>query len=215
MGKLIKKEFGLAMHPTVAIMIILSCIVVIPNYPYAIAFFYMTLAIYFTCLNGRENNDIVYTLMLPIAKKDVVRARFAMCIILEMIQLAVLIPLSIVSVVINPDGNAAGMDANPALFGLGLVMYGVFNLIFFTAYYKKVTKPGVPFFIAAVIMFVIMFVEIFVSILVPFYAEVIDTPGMENLPYKMIYLLAGIIIYVILTLVAYKISVKRFLKQDL
>lgn len=138
-----------------------------------------------------------------------------MCIILEMIQLAVLIPLSIVSVLINPDGNAAGMDANPALFGLGLVMYGVFNLIFFTAYYKKVTKPGVPFFIAAVIMFVIMFVEIFVSILVPFYAEVIDTPGMENLPYKMIYLLAGIIIYVILTLVAYKISVKRFLKQDL
>ena len=215
MGKLIKKEFGLAMHPTVAIMIVLSCIVVIPNYPYAIAFFYMTLAIYFTCLNGRENNDIVYTLMLPIAKRDVVKARFSMCIILEMIQLAVLIPLSIVSVMLNPDGNAAGMDANPALFGLGLIMYGVFNLIFFTMYYKKVTKPGVPFFIAAILMFVIMFAEIFISILVPFYSTVIDTPGMSNLPYKLVYLVVGVVIYVVLTLIAYKISVKRFLEQDL
>lgn len=215
MGKLIKKEFGLAMHPTVAIMIVLSFIVVIPNYPYAIAFFYMTLAIYFTCLNGRENNDIVYTLMLPIAKRDVVKARFLMCIILEMIQLAVLIPLSIVSATINPDGNAAGMDANPALFGLGLVMYGVFNLIFFTMYYKKVTKPGVPFFVAAILMFVIMFAEIVISITVPVYANVIDTPGMSNLSYKLIYLIVGIMIYVIFTMVAYKISVKRFLKQDL
>lgn len=215
MGKLIKKEFGLAMHPTVAIMIVLSFIVVIPNYPYAITFFYMTLAIYFTCLNGRENNDIVYTLMLPIAKRDVVKARFLMCIILEMIQLAVLIPLSIVSATINPDGNAAGMDANPALFGLGLVMYGVFNLIFFTMYYKKVTKPGVPFFVAAILMFVIMFAEIVISITVPVYANVIDTPGMSNLSYKLIYLVVGIMIYVIFTMVAYKISVKRFLKQDL
>lgn len=215
MGKLIKKEFGLAMHPTVAIMIVLSCIVVIPNYPYAITFFYMTLAIYFTCLNGRENNDIVYTLMLPIAKRDVVKARFFMCVILEMIQLAVLIPLSIVSATINPDGNAAGMDANPALFGLGLVMYGVFNLIFFTMYYKKVTKPGVPFFVAAILMFVIMFAEIVISITVPMYVNVIDTPGMSNLSYKLIYLIVGIMIYVIFTMVAYKISVKRFLKQDL
>ena len=215
MGKLIKKEFGLAMHPTVVVMILLSCIVIIPNYPYAIAFFYMTLAIYFTCLNGRENNDIVYTLMLPIAKKDVVRARFAMCIILEMIQLAVMIPLSIISATINPNGNAAGMDANPALFGLGFIMYGIFNLVFFTMYYKKVTKPGLPFIIAAILMFVVMFAEIFISLLVPFYAEVIDTPGMANLSYKIAYLVVGILVYLILTMVAYKISVKRFLKQDL
>lgn len=215
MGKLIKKEFGLAMHPTVAIMIMLSFIVVIPSYPYAVAFFYMTLAIYFTCLNGRENNDIVYTLMLPVAKRDVVKARFAMCVILEMIQLAVLIPLSIVSAMLNPGGNAAGMDANPALFGLGLAMYGVFNLIFFTGYYKKVTKPGIPFVISAIVMFAVMFAEIVVSIIVPVYATVIDTPGMSHLPYKLGYLLIGVVIYVILTIVSYKISVKRFLKQDL
>ena len=94
-------------------------------------------------------------------------------------------------------------------------MYGIFNLIFFTGYYKKVTKPGPPFIIVAIVMFAIMFAEIMISFLVPFYAEVIDTPGMENLPFKLIYLGVGAVIYVVLTLISYKISVKRFLRQDL
>ena len=80
MIKLIKKEFGLAMHPIVPMMLLLSVMVLIPNYPYIVIFFYVSMAIFFTCLSGRENNDVVYSLNLPIAKKNIVKARFAFAV---------------------------------------------------------------------------------------------------------------------------------------
>ena len=43
--KLLKKEFRLCLHPTGLIMPMLGSMVLIPNYPYAVSFFYMTLAI--------------------------------------------------------------------------------------------------------------------------------------------------------------------------
>lgn len=44
MSKLLKKEFLLSMHPITPLMLALSAMVMIPNYPYAVMFFYMTLA---------------------------------------------------------------------------------------------------------------------------------------------------------------------------
>ena len=72
MNKLLKKELALAMHPTAPIFLALSVLLIIPNYPYYVTFFYTSLAIFFTCLNGRENNDVYYTLLLPVPKRSVV-----------------------------------------------------------------------------------------------------------------------------------------------
>lgn len=77
MSKLIKKEFLLSMHPITPLMLLLSVMVLIPNYPYAVMFFYMTLAVFFTCMMGRENQDVIYSLTLPVAKSDIVKARIS------------------------------------------------------------------------------------------------------------------------------------------
>ena len=71
MSKLIKKEFLLSMHPITPLMLLLSVMVLIPNYPYAVMFFYMTLAVFFTCMMGRENQDVIYSLTLPVAKRHI------------------------------------------------------------------------------------------------------------------------------------------------
>ena len=58
MKSLLNKELRLAMHPAAWIFLALSALVLVPNYPYYITFFYTCLGIYFICLSGRENQDL-------------------------------------------------------------------------------------------------------------------------------------------------------------
>lgn len=69
MRQLLYKEFKLATHPTMYIFLLLSAMVLIPSYPYYVAFMYMCLAMFFTFLQGRETNDLFFTAMLPVRKK--------------------------------------------------------------------------------------------------------------------------------------------------
>lgn len=215
MLKLLKKEVRLSMHPTAPIMLLLSTMVLIPNYPYSVIYFYVTLAVFFTCLQGRENNDVVYSLTLPIAKKDIVKARIAYSVILELLQMLLTIPFAVLSQKVNVPGNQASLDANIAYFGLGFFIYGIFNLIFFTCYYKNVSRVGISFVLSSVIVFLIVGVECVVTHAVPFIRDKIDTKDPKYLSYKLIVLGIGAILYVVFTGVAYLKSKQSFEKQDL
>ena len=215
MIKLIKKEFGLAMHPIVPMMLLLSAMVLIPNYPYIVIFFYVSMAIFFTCLSGRENNDVVYSLNLPIAKKNIVKARFAFAVILEIVQLIIMIPFSFLNQKINPTGNQAGMDANISLFAIAFIVYGLFNLIFFGSYYKNVSKVGIAFVKSSILLFILAGGDVVSSYAIPFVRDVLDTPDPKNLPQKVVFLLVGFLLYLSLTALIYKMSVVNFEKQDL
>ncbi|MEG2519516.1 MAG: ABC-2 transporter permease, partial [Oscillospiraceae bacterium] len=207
MLKLIKKEFMLAMHPTVPIMLLLSVMVLIPNYPYTVIFFYVSLAIFFTCLSCRENNDVVYSLNLPVAKKDIVKARFAFAIILEFAQLLIMVPFAVLNQTINPAGNEAGMDANIALFAIAFIVYGLFNFVFFNSYYKNVSKVGMAFVKSSVLLFILTGIDVVSTYAVPFVRDVLDTPGSQYLLQKVAFLMLGLLAYLILTAITYKKSV--------
>lgn len=215
MLKLIKKEFLLAMHPIAPMVPLFSLMTIIPNYPYIVIFFYAALAIFFTCLSGRENNDIIYSLNLPIAKKSIVAARILFAVILEMLQLVFMIPFVIISQKINPIGNQAGMDANIALFGIAFIVYGIFNFAFFKSYYKNVTKVGTSFLKSGVLLFLLAALDAVSSYTVPLVKNVLDTPDSQNVLPKIIFLLVGLFIYIVLTGVVCKISFKNFENQDL
>ncbi|MFA6948454.1 MAG: ABC-2 transporter permease, partial [Eubacteriales bacterium] len=153
LSKLISKEFRLALHPTSYIFILLSSMLAIPNYPYYVIFFYTGLAIFFTCLSGRENHDVFYSMTLPVSRRDIVRARFSSAVLLEIMQLAAAIPFAILRGSYPMPGNTVGMDANAAFFGFSLLMLGIFNLTFFTMYYRDVTKVGKAFVVASIVYF--------------------------------------------------------------
>ncbi|OAA90963.1 ABC-2 transporter permease [Clostridium coskatii] len=215
MKKLLKKEIFLSMHPTAPIFIILSTMLIIPNYPYYVVFFYTGLAVFFTCLNGRENNDVFYTLTLPIAKKDIVKSRFAFVILLELAQVIAAIPFAIIRQNLPLPGNQVGMDANIALFGFSLIMLGLFNYIFFEIYYKDINKVGTAFVWSSTVIFVyIVIAETSVHIL-PFVRDYLDTKDPQYLVYKLIVLAVGTIVYIFLTYAAYRKSVKSFEALDL
>ena len=67
------------------------------------------------------------------------------------------VPFAVLSVHINPNGtNLAGIDANVALFGAVLLIFGVFNAVFLPAFYKTAVRVGRSFLLAVVPMTVLM-----------------------------------------------------------
>ncbi len=210
------KEFRLALHPTSIMFMFLAAMILIPNYPYYVTFFYMTLGIFFICLNGRENHDIFYTMTLPVKKSNVVTARFFLVIILELAQIVLAIPFAFIrNSFTDVPPNQAGMDPNAAMFGLALVLLGIFNLIFFTKYYKNTDKVGKPFAVASTFYFVLMLIFEACTFAIPFVHEHIDNTNLSDLPYRLVILGTGIIVYAVLTLISYKKSVKSFCALDL
>ena len=215
MRNLLKKELRLALHPTAPIFLLLSAMLLIPNYPYLVIFFYTGLSVFFTCLTGRENHDIDYTMLLPVAKRDVVRSRILMVSLLEIVQLLVAIPFAILRQKLIPEPNAAGMDANISLFALALVEMGLFNWVFFRSYYRDVQKVGTSFLKSTVAIFLYITVTEAMTYILPLMRDALDTPDPEHLPAKLIALLAGATLYALMTWGAARASERSFERQDL
>lgn len=215
MKALLMKEIRLAMHPTAPLFLGLSAMLLIPNYPYDVVFFYTALAVFFTCLTGRENQDVVFTMLLPVAKRDVVRARMALVLLLEGAQLLTAALFALLRGVILPTPNLAGMDANVALFALALVELGLFNLVFFPAYYRDVRKVGAAFVKGAAAVFgCIVLGEVAVHA-IPWVRDVLDTPDPLHLPAKLAALALGAAVFAVLTLLARRLAIRRFERVDL
>lgn len=215
MKNMLKKEFLLALHPTAPLFLALSAMLLIPNYPYYVVFFYNALAVFFTCLLGRENNDVFYSLTLPIPKRDIVKGRFAFVILLQLAQLVIAIPFALLRGQMPLPGNQVGMDANLALFGLSLILMGLFNLVFFVIYYKDINKVGTAFAWGSTVVFVYICIAEAAAHILPFFRDVLDTKDPQNLGAKLAVLAIGAIVYLLLTLFACQKSVHTFEMQDL
>ena len=156
-AKIFCKDLRLAAHPMMYVFALFGVMLLIPSYPYTVVFFYGLLGIFFTFLNGRENKDVYYCAVLPVTKREQVRARTWMVVAVELTELVLAVPFAILSVHINPNGtNLAGIDANVALFGAVLLIFGVFNAVFLPAFYKTAVRVGRSFLLAVVPMTVLM-----------------------------------------------------------
>ncbi len=215
MKNLLKKEVHLTMHPTAILFLFLSVLLIVPNYPYYVTFFYTGLAVFFTCLNGRENNDVFFTMTMPVAKKDVIKARFTLVVILELLQMLIAVPFAIIRQNMGIPGNAVGMDANIALFGLSFVMLGIFNVVFFGIYYKDVKKVGKPFAVSSIVIFIYICIAEACAHIVPFVRDRLDTSDNIYVTEKLIVLIAGILIYAVMNVYIYKKSKKNFEIYDI
>ena len=215
MKTLIKKEFRLALHPTVPLFWLLSAMLTIPNYPYYVAFFYTTLGLFFVCLTGRENRDIQYSMLLPVSRRDVVRGRFAFTAIVECVQVICALPFAVLRAHLVSAPNAAGMDANTALFGLALIMLGLFNIVFFPRYYSAPDKVGGAFVRGSIAVFFYIALAETAAHVLPFARDQLDTPDPQFMNAKLCVLCAGIIAFAALTWAGYRISVRRFERLDI
>lgn len=162
---------------------------------------------------ARENNDAVYTALLPVKKSDVVKGKFMLILIAELGQLLLSVPFAILRYHLFSEGNPVGLEANVAFYGFGLMIYAVFNYVFFTRFYKTAYKVGKSFVLALIpVVIGMMIIESLAHIPA---TQWIDGIGMNAMVSQLPILIVGIIVFTISIWVTYKRSVKNFENVDL
>ena len=213
--KMLMKEWKLCMHPMGYIMLLCAALVLVPGYPYGVTCFYMGLAIFFICLTARENHDAAYTLTLPVSRRDAVRARILFCSVLEALDLVLITVFILIKKIIGDTPNPAGLDAGVALIGDAMIIFAIFNMVFFPIYYKDINKPGKAFSIAAIAVFLWIVLEIAGTYAVPFFRDVLDQPDPSHMSDKLLFTLGGLALYLAGTAWSIQTSARKFEAVDL
>lgn len=194
MCKLLYKELRLAAHPSMYIFLFMGALVLIPAYPYGVIFFFGMLGIFQSVMYGRETRDIYFTVLLPLSKRDTVKAKLLLAAFAELTELVLSLPFAFLRTLYLTDGNPVGMEPNAAFYGIGLMIFGLFNLVFFSQFFKTAYKAGTAFLTAlipAVLGIIVM------ESLVHFPGlEWLDSTAGPQMVRQLPILLAGIAVYV-------------------
>lgn len=214
MKTLLYKQLRLACHPMTPVFCLSGIMLLIPNYPYSVAFFYVTLGLFFTFLNMREQKDIYYSALLPLRKRDTVRAAVAFTVLVELLSVVITALFCLLSAKLQPGkDNAVGMDANLMLLGAGFVLYGVFNLVFFICLYRSGYKVGAAYLKANLALWSMMLL----AEALPHFPSLVWLNRVDvraNLRQIPI-LLFGIAVFAVLTMLAYRRSARLYERVDL
>lgn len=215
MKALQSKNWRLAMSPVPLLFLLLSGLILIPNYPYYVTFFYNSLGIFMWMQSLRENRDTAYMMLLPVTKAEMVRARLRTVVQLELLQLLACVPFMVLRASYGHLNNAVGIEANAAFLGLGLVQMGLFNLVFFPMHYRNAYDLGKPFLAAsAAELFYIVLVEACDHV-IPYMKTVCESYALSDQLRQWPMLLGGVAVFALLTMAAERSSVRRFEKVDL
>ena len=152
MKALIYKELKLAMHPICYVFICLfPLMILIPSYPLGIGFIYILSCypvLFLGANKGQQSNDLLYSTLLPVRKKDIVLARIFTVIFMQvafiliqcaLFPLALSINNSVKSAAENPTDYVVpglGLNSFVLLLGIAIIGYAIADLIFFPIYYK-------------------------------------------------------------------------------
>ena len=209
------KEWKLAMSPVPFFFLALSGLLLIPNYPYYVTFFYNSLGIFLFFQSCRENRDVYYMMLLPVTKREMVRARVRTVMDLQLLQVLACIPFLFIRAQYGQLKNEVGIEANTAFLGLSFVLMGAFNAVFLPMHYKNGYDLGKPFVISSIVLFVAIVLLEALDHIVPYLKTVCESYTPADLVRQLPVLLGGMAVYALEVLLAYRKSAARFEKVDL
>lgn len=225
MKALLYKEFKLAMHPLIYVFIgIFPFMVLIPSYPLAISFIYLlvTYPILFLGANkGEQTNDLLFSTLMPVRKKDIVLARIITLITMQLVfilLMSMLYPLAIyINQIINSNPSSEevlipSLGLNSFVLILAFAIFGlsIADLIFLVIYYKN----GKSIVLSSLLtMFAFIIYLALFTIVLPY---IPPFKGINSLDigYQFLALFIAIILSFLIHFLAYKEASKRLLKVD-
>ena len=217
MCSIMLKEMKLSASPLSYLFILFGLMFFIPGYPILCGAFFVTFGIFQSFQTAREANDIVFSALLPIGKKDVVKGKYLFVCFIEACGLILMLIAVICRMTVFSDlsvyRNNALMNANLFALGISSFIFGLFNLIFVGGFFKTAYKFGGPFAMYSIAVFLTIGIG---EALHHFPGlEVLNAFGFEHIGYQWIVLSAGIIIYLLFTMISYRTAYKNFEKIDL
>ena len=160
MKQLLKKEFTFTALPLCYLFLLFSAMTMLPGYPIAMGSFFLCLALFQSMQSRREQNDLSYTLLLPVSKKQVVRANYGFCIGLQTVFFLLCAILTAIRMHFLAQAAVYAenpmMNANPVYLANILLVFLAFNILVPGLYWKTGYALGKPFvwFSAAALLIV-------------------------------------------------------------
>ena len=219
MNKIFRKELRLCSNVQLIIMVALSALMVIPSFPAAAPFIYAISGIATVFPRLLANHDIEYSMLLPIAKKDVVRGKvlfFGFYEVLAMVLGAIFaIPrIFLVEPAVIASGGEVTTYLSPtiAIFGFAFLGAGLANLILFPVYFKnpfkKLTMPP----LLAILLYIAV---VAVSMLLTAFVPVLSSYDSMGLIVQCVTLCVGAAAFLLFTWISTRLSIKKFTSLDL
>ena len=217
MRNILRKEMKLSASVLSYLFILFGLMFLLPGYPILCGAFFVTLGIFQSFQSAREANDTVFSVLLPIAKKDVVKGKYLFVCFIEfcaliLMTICVILRMTVFSQSVVYRSNAL-MNANLFALGMAFIIFGLFNLIFVGGFFKtayKFARPFVSFIIAA---FLVVFAAEAVHH-IPGLSKV-NAFGTENLTLQVLLCAIGIVVYLIMTVLSCRRACSNFEKIDL
>ena len=217
MRNVLRKETRLSASVLSYLFILFGLTFFLPGYPVLVGVFFVTLGIFQSFQAAREANDVVFSVLLPIAKKDVVKGKYAFVCLIEgaallLMALAVLLRMTVFSQSAVYRGNAL-MNANFFALGTACLIFGLFNWIFVGGFFKtayRFARPFVTYIVAAFLVVLIAEALHHVPGL-----EALNAFGTDGLALQLILLAAGLASFLLITVFSCRRACARFEAIDL
>ena len=217
MCNILRKEMQLSASVLSYLFIIFGIMFLLPGYPILCSVFFVTLGIFQSFQTAREANDMVFSALLPIAKRDVVKGKFLFVCFIEFCSFLLMTAVTVLRMTVMSQAEVyrhnALMNANPFALGMALFIFGLFNLIFIGGFFRtahKFAKPFITYIIAAFLMIGAGEAAHHFPGLEP-----VNAFGFEHIFLQLVLFAVGAACYGILTLISFRISCKNFEKIDL
>ena len=215
--RLLNKEMRLSASILSYLFIAFGFMALLPGYPILCGAFFITLGLFQSYQNAREANDIVFSALLPVAKRDVVKGKYLFAVFIELCGFVLMALLTLLRMTVLKDAlpyrNNALMNANPFFLGTALFIFGLFNLIFIGGFFRTAYK----FARAFVTYIAVCFLTIGIAETLHHFPglEAVNAFGFEHIGLQLILLAGGIVSFVLLTLLSCKKACVAFEKLDL
>ena len=217
MNALLKKEMRLSALVLTYLFIGFGAMAMLPGYPILCGVFFITLGIYQSFLSAREANDIVYSALLPVAKRDVVKGKYQFVMLIELGGFALMAILTALRMTVLADSAIyranALMNANPFFLGTVLFIFGLFNVIFLGGFFRTGYQLGKPF----IIYIIVAFLTIGAAEAAHHFPGMaaLNAFGFDHIVLQMSLLLCGAVLYILMSLLSYRKACVNFEKIDL
>ena len=217
MRDILLKEIRLSASPLAFLFTAFGLMFFVPGYPILCGAFFVTLGLFHSFQAAREGNDIVFSALLPIAKRDVVKGRFLFVCLIEGCGLLLMAIASAVRMTALANSAVyranALMTANPFALGMACVIFGLFNMIFVGGFFKTGYKLGRPF----VTYIVFAFLSIGAAEALHHFKGLapLNAFGTDHLGLQLAALTAGVLVYALATLLSCKRACYHFERIDL
>ncbi|MBP9988083.1 MAG: ABC-2 transporter permease [Ruminococcus sp.] len=217
MRNVLFKEMKLSASILSYLFILFGFMFFLPGYPILCGVFFVTLGIFQSFQNARETNDILFSTLLPVAKRDVVKGKYVFVCFIELCGLLLMGIATILRMTafseVNAYKNNALMNANGFALGLAFFIFGLFNAIFVGGFFKTAYKFARPF--VTYIVFAFLTIGIGESLHHFPGFEALNAFKTEHILLQLSLLVSGVLAFVLLTVFSCRQASRRFEKIDL